>query len=83
MEGRGTVDEYRLADAFDCLDWDDSGQITKENLRHILGKHYSQEYVAKLMAEADITHDGKISYLEFRRALANKQPTAIEFVFLQ
>lgn len=79
LEGRGTIDELRLADAFDCLDWNDSGQISKENLRRILGKHYSKEYVAKLMEDADITRDGKISYLEFRRALADRQPMAIEF----
>jgi Ca2+-binding EF-hand superfamily protein len=79
LEGRGTVDEYRLADAFDCLDLDDSGQISKENLRRILGKHYSQEYAAKLIGIADINHNGKISYMEFRRAFAVRQPTAIEF----
>jgi len=58
---------------------DDSGYISKQNLRTILGKHYSEEYVAKLMSEADANRNGKISYMEFKRAFVARQPKGIEF----
>jgi len=79
LEGQGTLEEHRLADAFDLIDTDDSGFISKQNLRKILGKHYSQEYVAKLMSEVDTNRDGKISFREFKRAFHVRQPLSIEF----
>lgn len=81
--GGGAMEEHRLANAFDLIDDDDSGYISKEDLRTILGKHYSQEYVEQLLSEADINKDQKISFAEFKRRLfhfTTIQPhSAIEF----
>lgn len=65
LEARGRITEERLADAFDRLDSDDSGFISRENFRQILGKEYSDEKVDKFLNEADEDGDGAISFEEF------------------
>jgi calcium-dependent protein kinase len=35
IEAQGAIDETRLAEAFDRLDSDDSGYISKQNLREL------------------------------------------------
>lgn len=78
LEGQSGMEEHRLADAFDLIDTDDSGYISKENLRSILGRHYSEEYVAELMGEVHMYKD-KISFAEFKRVFHVRQPYSIEF----
>ena len=65
IEAKGAIDERRLAEAFDRLDSDDSGYITVENLRGILGEEFPQSEIDQIIAESDLTHDGRISYFEF------------------
>ena len=65
LEMRGQVEEKRLAQAFDLLDDDDTGFISKENLSKLLGTHVTQSRVAALIKEADTTGDGTISFEEF------------------
>ena len=71
IEARGVIAEERLAEAFDRIDSDDSGQISKENLKEFmrngfLGRSLSDEYLAEIIDECDtITRDGLISYDEF------------------
>ena len=65
IEAQGAISEERLAEAFDRLDSDDSGYISKENLREFLGDDLPQEEIDEIIREADITKDGKISYAEF------------------
>jgi len=50
---------------FQRFDVDSSGYITVENLREVLGESFSGAEVDKLMQEADLTKDGRISYPEF------------------
>jgi hypothetical protein len=64
------IAEYRLAEAFDLMDSDDSGFISRENLREILGEHSDERYIDQLIAEADFKKDGRISYSEFLQALS-------------
>uniref|UniRef100_A0A7S1ZH63 Calmodulin n=1 Tax=Trieres chinensis TaxID=1514140 RepID=A0A7S1ZH63_TRICV len=64
IEAQGTISEQRLADAFDRLDSDDSGYISKENLREFLG-HLPKNYIDKVVNEADLTRDDMISYKDF------------------
>jgi len=52
-----------LQHTFRRFDTDNSGYITKENLQEILGD--SCDDVDKLVAEADMLKDGRISYPEF------------------
>ena len=70
IEARGVIVEERLAEAFDRIDSDDSGFISKENLKEFmqngfLGRSLSDDYVAEIIDECDLTRDGMISYDEF------------------
>jgi len=65
LEARGRITEERLADAFDRLDSDDSGYISRQNFRQILGKEYSDQKVDQFLNEADEDGDGQISFSEF------------------
>jgi len=51
-----------LRSTFKKFDTDDSGYITMDNLREVLG---NGEQVKELIAEADQLKDGRISYPEF------------------
>lgn len=65
IEAVGKVEETRLREAFDRLDVDSSGYITRENLRDVLGKDYSDEVAEKYIREVDIDEDGQIGFDEF------------------
>lgn len=73
LETQGVIEEHRLAEAFDHFDSDDSGYISKKNLRAILGKCGDDDYIERIMKEVNPRKDGKISYEEFRRALSEKK----------
>jgi len=60
----GMHDDH-LRSAFRKFDVDNSGYITRENLREVLGDTYEGETVDGLLAEADLLKDGRISYPEF------------------
>jgi len=72
LETQGSIEEYRLSEAFDQMDSDDSGYISRENLRDLLGKHSSEALIDKLMEEADLKKDGRISYEEFLQVLSSE-----------
>lgn len=65
LEAQGHIEEERVAEAFDRLDSDDSGFISRQNLRDFLGKEGTSEQINKIMSEGDKDNDGKISYEEF------------------
>jgi len=66
IEATEIVTEERVAEAFDRLDSDDSGYISFENLRGLLGKKVSDGYIEDIIREVDIfTKDNRISYEEF------------------
>lgn len=69
LEVHGHIEEDRLAEAFDRLDADDTGYISKKNLRNMLGSDYTPELVDRLMQEADTNRDGQISFQEFLDAV--------------
>ena len=68
LEAHGRIEEDRLAEAFDRIDSDDTGYISKKNLEAMLGKEYTEERVNKLLAECDLDGDQKISFDEFHKA---------------
>lgn len=61
LEAQGDFAEYRIAEAFDLLDSNDSGYISRDNLRKILGDNADEKYIDRLIAEANISKNGKIS----------------------
>jgi EF-hand domain pair len=63
IEAHGHIEEIRIAEAFDRLDVDHSGNITKSDLKTMLT--LSPEHIDELLADADTDKDGKISYPEF------------------
>lgn len=65
IEAHGTIEEERLAEAFDRLDCDSSGYITFSNLKEFLGNDIPDAYIEKVIEEADIVHDQRVSYDEF------------------
>jgi len=65
IESTGLITEERLAEAFDRLDSDDSGFITVDSLRALLGDEVSSDYVEGIIAESGIHEDKRISYDEF------------------
>jgi len=72
LEAQGRIVEETIASAFDRIDSDDTGYISRENLRDFLGKDFTEERVNELLAEGDITGDGKISFEEFMQAFRKK-----------
>lgn len=65
LEVHGRITEERLAEAFDRMDSDDSGFISKENLMELMGIDYSEEKFESMMKDIDTDCDGKISFEEF------------------
>ncbi|GAX21469.1 hypothetical protein FisN_10Hh048 [Fistulifera solaris] len=72
LEAQGDLAEYRIAEAFDLLDFDDTGYITRDNLRKLLGGYSSENYIDRLLAEAG--SNGKISYKDFLNVFADQMP---------
>ena len=64
IEASGTINEVKLAEAFDQLDSDDSGFISVENLLEVLGDTFTKEDVEAIIKEVTVTN-GQISYAEF------------------
>lgn len=81
LETQGAIEEYRLAEAFDALDSDDSGYISRENLRNILGERADDVLIDSLIAEADVGKDGQISYEEFLHLFAQTKHDNIKTIY--
>ena len=81
IETQGSIEEYRLAEAFDLMDVDDSGYISRENLKHILGDHTDERYIDQLIAEADFKRDGRISYDEFLQVFSQQKHDNIYAIY--
>mmetsp|Transcript_179105 Transcript_179105/g.568247 ORF Transcript_179105/g.568247 Transcript_179105/m.568247 type:complete len:695 (-) Transcript_179105:110-2194(-) len=60
-----------LRQTFKRFDVDNSGYITADNLRVVLGETFEGQEVEKIMLEADLKHDGRISYDEWIDYLKN------------
>ncbi|KAL3793600.1 hypothetical protein ACHAWO_001649 [Cyclotella atomus] len=61
----GRIEEKRLAEAFDLIDEDDTGYISKENLEKLLGKSVDPERVESLIREVDVDGDVRIYFSDF------------------
>ena len=75
-EGGVVHAEERLADAFERIDSEGKGYISKENLKCILGPDYNSKMVDKMIKEvSNGKHDGKINYQDFLRVMAQENDT--------
>ena len=73
LQAHGRITEERLAEAFDRIDSDDSGVISKQNLRELLGTDYSDKKIDEMLKEVDINNDGGITFDEFREIFRAEQ----------
>eukprot|EP00984_Skeletonema_dohrnii_P007771 scaffold2862_cov238-Skeletonema_dohrnii-CCMP3373.AAC.4 len=78
LELHGRVEEKRLAEAFDHIDDDDSGYISKENLKKLLGESGTPERIERLIGSADSDGDGRISFEEFLVMFRKDNIAAVE-----
>lgn len=74
IEAQGAISEGRLAEAFDRFDTDDSGFISVDNLKDVLGKDFPRQEIIDILGDAvDPSHDGvgnggtRLSYSAFLR----------------
>jgi len=65
LEAQGHIEEERVAEAFDRLDSDDSGFISRKNLMEFLGSEATSQEIQDLINEIDKDGDGELSYAEF------------------
>eukprot|EP00551_Chaetoceros_affinis_P005609 CAMPEP_0203673750 /NCGR_PEP_ID=MMETSP0090-20130426/13623_1 /ASSEMBLY_ACC=CAM_ASM_001088 /TAXON_ID=426623 /ORGANISM="Chaetoceros affinis, Strain CCMP159" /LENGTH=524 /DNA_ID=CAMNT_0050539461 /DNA_START=225 /DNA_END=1799 /DNA_ORIENTATION=+ len=72
LEAHGRINEERLAEAFDRIDSDDSGMISKRNLRDLLGNNYTDEKIDQMLKEVNVTSGG-INFDEFRKIFRAEQ----------
>jgi len=76
VSSRIQLHDNLLKATFQRFDIDKSGFITVENLIQCLGETFDGQEVQNMIAEADTSHDGKISYEEWIHYL--KHPAAEE-----
>ena len=78
LEARVAIEEDLIAQAFDQMDQDKSGYISRKNLCSILGSTMCNptdcdRLVKDILAEVDTDGDGKISYDEFAAMYKNQK----------
>lgn len=80
IESTDLVTEERLAEAFDRLDSDDSGYITVQDLRDLLGEDVPNKVIEDVIAEADLDDNNRVTYEDFlqmwRQELEDRQMKA-------
>lgn len=69
IESLGLVTVDNLADAFNRMDTDGKGYISKEDLKKLLGTDYNEKLVDKMIREADKKRNGQVHYDEFLRLM--------------
>ncbi len=57
--------EDRLRDAFAALDNDHTGQITRKNLKELLGDSFTSEMSDQMIGAVDVKKNGVIDFEEF------------------
>eukprot|EP00977_Amphora_coffeiformis_P011579 scaffold2782_cov182-Amphora_coffeaeformis.AAC.9 len=73
LERHMNITEDRIADAFEHIDISNTGSITKEDLRLLLGKDFSDDYANEIINQMDLDHSGQISFEEFLTAFRANQ----------
>lgn len=70
------LDQHALISAFNALDLDGDGTITREELKTLLGPNVNDDALDGLIAEADFHNDGVISKEDFIRAMRGQEVLA-------
>jgi len=75
-ESQGLITQERLAEAFDRIDSDGKGYISKQDLRNVLGSDCNDNLVNRMMDQADLKKDGRVDYDEFLKLMFEEDPVA-------
>ena len=78
VESQGLITMEHLADAFDRLDGDEKGYISKDDLKNLLGSDYNEEKVNRMMDEADYKKNGQVDYEEFLRLMFEEPDSGVD-----
>lgn len=65
------LDKQHLADTFARMDVSQSGWLTADDLRQVLGSRFSEEDVQAVIREVDTAGDGRVSLREFFGAMTS------------
>jgi len=65
VNSRIQIHDEVIAQTFRRFDVDNTGVITVANLKEVLGETFEAQEMDKLLEEADVDHDGKITKQEF------------------
>lgn len=71
LAAQANIEEDRIAEAFDRLDADDSGFISRQNLKEFLGADNAFLDAEAIIEKADADKDGKSKYLFVFSCLSN------------
>ena len=77
LEARGNLEEERIAEAFDRLDTDQSGFISKRELAQFLGTTATSKEVDEILQEADTNNDGQCKSISFVAHIASYSVTLL------
>jgi calcium-dependent protein kinase len=77
LDTRGRVETERIAEAFDRLDTDKKGAITKQNLRSALGENVSDHVLSEILEEVDAQEEGEVTYEKFMELFGRKNAARI------
>jgi len=72
-ECQGLVTIENLSEAFDRLDSDGSGVITRENLISILGSDHNDSLLMSMITESGMNKTGQIDYPQFLKLMYPEQ----------
>lgn len=69
------IDTYTIGNVLNFL------SVSRENLRQIVGEQSSENYLDRLISDADFKHDGKISYGEFLQAFHRQKQELVNNIY--
>ena len=69
MQEQMYLKEDKIHEAFNKLDLNHTGKITKENLHELLGEGTDSEALDRIMEEADYHNNGYIDLEEFQKMM--------------
>jgi calcium-dependent protein kinase len=67
------LEDKRVIEAFHKLDLDNSGSITRENLKELFGDQCTDEAIDRILADADFSKNGVIDLDDFRKVLRGER----------
>jgi len=77
--------EKKLKQVFEHLDCGNKGYITHDDLKHLcaeMGREVTDEKIAEVIAKADPTHSGKVTWDNFKASMSTAVPKLIVAIVL-